>query len=97
VEIIDLFLEERKGQVSGMEDCVANKDWDSLSKIAHTIKGSLGSLHAARARSRAQELETAARNSEVEVSLRAHRQLIRDLEALEPVLLELKDAVTSAS
>ena len=97
VEIIDLFLEERRGQVSGMEDCVANKDWDSLSKIAHTIKGSLGSLHAARARSRAQELETAARNSEVEVSLRAHRQLIRDLEALEPVLLELKDAVTSAS
>jgi len=42
-------------------------------------------------------LETAARNSEVEVSLRAHRQLIRDLEVLEPELLELKDAVTSAS
>jgi len=97
VEIIDLFLEERKGQVTGMEDCLANKDWDSLSKIAHTIKGSLGSLHAARARSRAQELETAARNSEVEVSVRAHRQLIRDLEVLEPELLELRDAVTAAS
>ena len=97
VEIIDLFLEERKGQVSGMEDCVVNKDWDSLSKIAHTIKGSLGSLHATRARSRAQELETAARNCEVEVSLRAHRQLVRDLEVLEPELLDLKDAVTSAS
>ena len=97
VEIIDLFLEERKGQVIGMEDCVANADWDSLSKIAHTIKGSLGSLHAARARSRAQELESAARNSQVEVSLRAHRLLVRDLEVLEPELLELRDAVTSAS
>jgi HPt (histidine-containing phosphotransfer) domain-containing protein/CheY-like chemotaxis protein len=96
VEIIDLFLEERKGQVCGMEDCVANSDWDSLSKIAHTIKGSLGSLHAARARSRAQELESAARNNQVEVSLRAHRLLVRDLEALEPELLELRDAVTSA-
>ncbi len=63
VEIIDLFLEERKGQVAGMQDCVANNDWDSLSKIAHTIKGSLGSLHATRARSRAQELETAARTA----------------------------------
>ena len=97
VEIIDLFLEERKGQVVGMEDCVASADWDSLSKIAHTIKGSLGSLHAARARSRAQELESAARNSQVEVSLRAHRLLVRDLEVLEPELLELRDAVTSAS
>ena len=97
VEIIDLFLDERKGQVSGMEDCVANKDWDSLSKIAHTIKGSLGSLHATRARSRAQELESAARNNQVEVSTRAYRQLVRDLEALEPELLELKDAVASAS
>jgi HPt (histidine-containing phosphotransfer) domain-containing protein len=97
VEIIDLFLEERKGQVCGMEDCIANQDWDSLSKIAHTIKGSLGSLHATRARGRAQELETASRNSEIEVSLRAHRQLIRDLEVLEPELLDLKDAVTAAS
>jgi HPt (histidine-containing phosphotransfer) domain-containing protein/CheY-like chemotaxis protein len=97
VEIIDLFLDERKGQVSGMEDCIANKDWESLSKIAHTIKGSLGSLHAARARTRAQELETASRHGQVEVSLRVHRQLLRDLEVLEPELLELKDAVTSAS
>lgn len=97
VEIIDLFLEERKGQVSGMEECVASGDWDSLSKIAHTIKGSLGSLHATRARSRAQELESASRNHEAEVSIKAHRLLLRDLEVLEPELLELKDAVTSAS
>jgi len=97
VEIIDLFLEERKGQVAGMQDCIVNKDWDSLSKIAHTIKGSLASLHAIRARSRAQELETAARLCQVETSLRAHRQLIQDLEVLEPELLDLKDAVTSAS
>jgi HPt (histidine-containing phosphotransfer) domain-containing protein/CheY-like chemotaxis protein len=96
VEIIDLFLEERKGQVLGMEDCVANADWDSLSKIAHTIKGSLGSLHASRAKSRAQELESAARHNQVETSLLAHRQLVRDLETLEPQLLELRDAVTSA-
>jgi HPt (histidine-containing phosphotransfer) domain-containing protein len=97
VEIIDLFLEERKGQVTGMADCVANSDWDSLSKIAHTIKGSLGSLHAARARSRAQELETAAHKNQPEVSMRAYHQLLRDLEALEPVLLELKETVVSAT
>jgi len=95
VEIIDLFLEERKGQVSDMEACVARGDWDSLSKIAHTIKGSLGSLHASRARSRAQELESAARGKQGEVSVRAFHQLLRDLEVVEPQLLELKEAVTS--
>ena len=97
VEIIDLFLEERKGQVVGMDDCIANQDWVSLSKIAHTIKGSLASLHATRSRARAQELETASKNGDAEVSVRAHRQLIRDLEILEPVLLELRDSVNAAS
>lgn len=96
IEIIDLFLEEGKAQVSGMEDCIANKDWESLSKIAHTIKGSLGTLHASRSWARAQELETAAKNGQVEVSLRAHGQLIRDLEVLEPQLIDLRDAVASA-
>jgi HPt (histidine-containing phosphotransfer) domain-containing protein len=96
VEIIDLFLEERKGQVLEMQKCVAGSDWDCLSKIAHTIKGSLASLHASRARSRAQELETFSRNSQIDASIRAHRLLLIDLEALEPELLELKDAVTSA-
>jgi HPt (histidine-containing phosphotransfer) domain-containing protein/CheY-like chemotaxis protein len=96
VEIIDLFLEERKGQVSEMEGCVARGDWDSLSRIAHTIKGSLGSLHASRAHSRAQELESAARGKHCEVSVLAYHQLVRDLQVMEPRLLELKDAVTSA-
>ena len=89
VEIIDLFLEERKGQVCGMEDCIANQDWDSLSKIAHTIKGSLGSLHATRARGRAQELETASRNSEIvgytgDGNLVAYAATIRRLQAKFP-------------
>ena len=96
VEIINLFLEERKGQVSEMRECVASNDWDSLSKIAHTIKGSLSSLHATRARSRAQELETASRNGDIEVSLKAHRHLVRELEVLEPELLDLRETVTSA-
>ncbi len=93
VEIIDLFLDEKNVQVSAMEDCVAGKDWDSLSKIAHTIKGSLASLHATRARAKAQELETSARHGDIEISLRAHRLLLRDLEDLEPELLDLKNSV----
>ncbi len=39
-------------------------DYDQLARVAHTIKGSLGSLHAAQARTHAQELEFAAKQGE---------------------------------
>ena len=96
VEIIDLFLTESKKDVCDMDASVACGNWESLSKIAHTIKGSLASLHASRARATAQELESAARGNEVEVSVRAYRQLVNDLRVLEPRLLELRDAVAPA-
>jgi HPt (histidine-containing phosphotransfer) domain-containing protein/CheY-like chemotaxis protein len=96
VEIIDLFLAESKKDVSDMDASVASGNWESLSKIAHTIKGSLGSLHASRARATAQELESAARGQKAEVSVRAYHQLVTDLRALEPRLLELRDEVAPA-
>jgi HPt (histidine-containing phosphotransfer) domain-containing protein/CheY-like chemotaxis protein len=96
VEIIDLFLAESQKDVSDMNASVAGRDWDSLSKIAHTIKGSLASLHAARARATAQELESAAKSQEVDVSVRAFQQLVMDLRILEPRLLELRDSVAPA-
>ena len=90
VEIIDLFLEERQHQVIEMRDCVARSDWDQLFRVAHTIKGSLGSLHATRARSRAQELESAARDLKADVCGKFFAALEKDLEALEPQLLSLR-------
>jgi HPt (histidine-containing phosphotransfer) domain-containing protein len=96
VEIIDLFLEERKSQIRDMESCVANGNWESLSRLAHTIKGSLGSLHAARARTRAQELESAARINERDVSAHTFSKLVEDLEVLETQLLVLKDEANSS-
>jgi HPt (histidine-containing phosphotransfer) domain-containing protein len=95
VEIIDLFLAESKKDVSDMNASVASCNWETLSKLAHTIKGSLASLHAARARATAQELESAAKGHEVEVSVRAFQQLIKDLRVLEPRLLELRNSVAT--
>ena len=96
VEIIDLFLAESKKDVSDMNASVVNSNWDSLSKTAHTIKGSLASLHAAQARATAQELESAAKGQEAAVSVRAFQQLVKDLRVLEPRLLELRDSVSPA-
>src|SRR5581483_103750 len=46
VEIIDLFFAERERQIPDMENALAAAEYDRLQRVAHTIKGSLGSLHA---------------------------------------------------
>jgi two-component system sensor histidine kinase/response regulator len=91
VEIIDLFLQECTGQIEEMRASIASRDYAGLSRMAHTIKGSLASLHAARARQRAQELETAAgREDGQEVCAQLFAALERDLATLEPELLALR-------
>lgn len=60
VEIIDIFLESWRSDLADMGESLAAKDLKKHSRQAHTIKGSLSSLHAQAARAHAQTLETAA-------------------------------------
>lgn len=92
-EIIDLFLEERRIEVPEMQRALEKGDFRQLSEIAHTIKGSLSSLHAMLARHHAQELETAAKAKDGEACGRILSQLASDLDTLEPLLLNLRDQV----
>lgn len=91
IEIIDLFLSEQLAQIAEMQEALANEDYDRLYLIAHTIKGSLGSLHADAGRLRAEELESAARERNHENCLRILSALKCALETLEPELLQLRD------
>lgn len=90
-EIIDLFLAESQDQVRAMGQALASGDYGQLRKQAHTIKGSLGSLHAARARSRAQQLEAAAAGENAEACRALLRKLESDLEILKPELVAMRD------
>jgi HPt (histidine-containing phosphotransfer) domain-containing protein len=92
IEIINLFLDECVGQVTEMRQALANGDLPQLSRIAHTIKGSLGSLHAARSRFYAQELELAAKRGNRGASEPLLDKLIQELAALRPELIHLRDA-----
>lgn len=92
-EIIDLFLEERRIEVPEMQRALEKGDFRQLSEVAHTIKGSLSSLHAMLARHHAQELETAAKEKDGEACGRILSQLASDLDTLEPLLLNLRDQV----
>jgi two-component system sensor histidine kinase/response regulator len=90
VEIIDLFLEERQRQEPEMRAALTAGDLEALCRLAHTIKGSLGSLHALRARSHAEELEYAAKRADEDVCRRSLAALEVDLAELEPQLLTLR-------
>lgn len=92
VEIIDLFLTERRSQMAEMQAAISSADFTRLSRVAHTIKGSLGSLHASLARSHAQELESAARAADGQVCRFCLAVLEQDLDTLEPELLALRSS-----
>jgi two-component system sensor histidine kinase/response regulator len=91
VEIINLFLGECVDQVAEMQEALASGNLPLLSRIAHTIKGSLGSLHASRSRFYAQELELAAKRGEGESCGPLLDKLIQELAALRPELIHLRD------
>jgi HPt (histidine-containing phosphotransfer) domain-containing protein/CheY-like chemotaxis protein len=92
-EIITLFLEESGLQLKQMDDCLASANYDSLAKIAHTLKGSLGTLHAHRARADAQALEIAATRQEKEDCRVNLDRLYADLDELRPLLIELRSGL----
>ena len=92
MEIIDLFLEERATQMEDMSEALELGDFPRLSRAAHTIKGSFGSLHAPRARLRANDLEMAAKNGDDQICCRLLPALEEDLDELIPLLLMLRSA-----
>jgi HPt (histidine-containing phosphotransfer) domain-containing protein len=95
VEIIDLYLSERERQIADIRAAIEQCDYEALSRLAHTIKGSFGSLHAKRARARAQELEVAAKAGNAASCRAIFDNLMRDLAELEPQLTHLRDSVLS--
>src|SRR6185437_13261128 len=59
-EIVGIFFEESAGQMRELSETMSRGEIGRASRLAHSLKGSLGSLHAARARHWAQTLEAAA-------------------------------------
>lgn len=91
-ELIDLYLSERVKQSSEMEAAMKAGDYVTLARVAHTIKGSLGSLHAAAARATSHSLELAARERD-EVKCRDFLPTLqRQLDVLEDHLVALKES-----
>jgi len=81
-EIVGIFFEESVGQMRELNETLARGETARASRLAHSLKGSLGSLHADRARYWAQALETAAAAGDAgrsEAALKALGQAIDEL------------------
>jgi two-component system sensor histidine kinase/response regulator len=65
-QLADLFLTESQDQLSALEKFLEKRDADGIARCAHRLKGSLGSLHAAKASKAAFDLEQLARTGDVE-------------------------------
>ena len=88
-EIITIFFEESAAQLKQLHNAFSSKDFHLTSRLAHSLKGSLGSLHAARARHWAQALEAAAVASDEAGCKHCLSALEQSVSALEPRLREL--------
>ena len=89
VELIDLYFEERKRQSAEMRQALEEGNFQRLSRLAHTIKGSLGNLHAPSAHAEAQLLELAAGDKNSLACGRLFASLERKLDLLETELRSL--------
>ena len=89
-ELIELYISERGKQSPQMQKALAAGDYEGLSRVAHTIKGSLASLHASAARAIAQSLESAAHNGAADECPDLLAALEEQLDRLDLALLALR-------
>ncbi len=95
VEIIDLFFAECEAELPAMVEALAAGDFERLSRLAHTIKGSLASLHAPVARRCCETLEAAAKNRDSILCTQILETLARHLELLNKHLTAFREACLS--
>jgi HPt (histidine-containing phosphotransfer) domain-containing protein len=85
-EIIGIYFDESAGQMRELAEALDRAENTRASRLAHSLKGSLGSLHAARARHWAQMLESAAAAGDMERSRTAFAALRDAIDEVAPDL-----------
>ncbi len=89
-EVIDLFLKDSPRLLSQMDEAMARADRASLRRAAHTLKGTLGIFGARTAINTALELETVARDGNLEDAPRVRARLGDAIEAVLPAIKGLR-------
>lgn len=75
LEVLELFLEHTPKQLKELTDAVVQKNWDSVSRLAHKLKGPMGVLQSYQLLTLFDEIETGAKGEADEMVI--NEQLIR--------------------
>ena len=81
-EIVQMFLHEAPKHLAGLREALAQRDKDSVERIAHTLKGELSYLGVSAAAHHASKLEDAGRNGDLECAAGIRISLEKDVEGL---------------
>ena len=81
-EIVQIFLHEAPKHLAGLRQALAQRDKDSVERIAHTLKGELSYLGVSAAAHHASKLEDAGRNGDLECAVSILISLEKDVEGL---------------
>ena len=81
-EIVQIFLHEAPKHLAGLRQALAQRDKDSVERIAHTLKGELSYLGVSGAARHASRLEDAGRNGDFESAAGIWISLENDVESL---------------
>lgn len=81
-EIVQIFLHEAPKHLAGLRQALAQRDKDSVERIAHTLKGELSYLGVSGAAHHASKLEDAGRNGDLECAASIRISLEKDVEGL---------------
>jgi PAS domain S-box-containing protein len=88
-EIAEMFLEEGPVLMNQMEDALDRGDCDTLERVAHTVKGSVGNFIAKPAFQAAQRVEQVGRDGNLSEAREAFKGLKYELDRLKPALAAL--------
>lgn len=94
--MVDAFQELAPRQLARLEDSVACREWDTVGKLAHSLKGSAGSLGLRDLESASRELEAAAGSQDADAVKRAFQGFADLLGRSTAALLSAWKALSSA-
>jgi signal transduction histidine kinase/DNA-binding response OmpR family regulator len=89
-QMAELFLEECPQSLCTIREAVLRRDAKELERSAHTLKSAVGNFAAQKAVEAALELETMARDGDLNEAEKAYQALEQEIERLKPVLANLR-------
>ncbi|MCF8218050.1 MAG: Hpt domain-containing protein [Bacteroidales bacterium] len=95
IELIDTFLQDYPEKLSVLNDAIKNKDFETINRYSHSLKGSLGIFSADEARDAAYRLELAGKNNDDSNLNELYAQFDQHLNHLNQELINIKNELSS--